>query len=89
MVLFARLFCFVSGRFLGFFLGRWLFVHGFSVGPDNLSQSAASACLEPNTGLLKQMNIMPLSVDEARADHFLAGFVYDKLRFKRGALFLS
>jgi hypothetical protein len=35
------------------------------------------------------MNIMSFSVDEARADHFLAGFVYDKLRFKRGALFLS
>jgi hypothetical protein len=35
------------------------------------------------------MKIMPLSVDKARADHFLADLVYDKLCFKRGALFLS
>jgi len=35
------------------------------------------------------MKIMSFSVDEARADYFLAGFVYDKLRFKRVALFLS
>ena len=35
------------------------------------------------------MKIMPFSVDKARADYFLAGFVYDKLRFKRVALFLS
>jgi hypothetical protein len=35
------------------------------------------------------MNIMSFSVDKARADHFLADLVYDKLRFKRGALFLS
>jgi hypothetical protein len=32
---------------------------------------------------------MPFSIDKARADHFLAGFVYDKLRFKGVALFLS
>jgi len=38
--------------------------------------------LEPNTGLLKEMNIMPFSVHKVRADHSLAGFVYDKLRFK-------
>ena len=32
---------------------------------------------------------MPFRVDKVRADHLLAGFVYDKLRFKRVALFLS
>ena len=32
---------------------------------------------------------MPFSADKARTDHFLAGFIYDKLRFKRGPLFLS
>jgi len=36
--------------------------------------------LKPNIGLLKQTKIMPFSVDKARADHFPAGFVYDKLR---------
>jgi hypothetical protein len=45
--------------------------------------------LEPNTGLLKEMKIMPFRVDKVRADHLLAGFVYDKLRFKRVALLLS
>jgi len=45
--------------------------------------------LEPNTGLLKEMKIMPFPVDKAHADHLLAGFVYDKLGFKRVALFLS
>ena len=45
MVLFARFSCFVRGRFLSFFLGSWLFVHGFSVGPDNLSQSKAECLL--------------------------------------------
>jgi len=38
--------------------------------------------LEPNTGLLEEMKIMSFSVDKTRADHFLAGFVYDKLRFE-------
>jgi len=45
--------------------------------------------LESNTGLLKEMKIMPFSMDKVCADHLLAGFVYDKLCFKRVALFLS
>jgi len=32
---------------------------------------------------------MPFSADKARAGYLLAGFVYDKLRFKRGPFFLS
>jgi hypothetical protein len=32
---------------------------------------------------------MPFSIDKARADHFLAGFVYDKVRFLGVALFLA
>jgi hypothetical protein len=32
---------------------------------------------------------MPFCADKARADHLLAGFVYDNLRFKRVPLSLS
>jgi len=45
MVLFAHFSSFVSGRFLGFFLGSLAVLHGFSVGPDSLSQSAAECLL--------------------------------------------